>query len=195
MEKNEMTPEKSLQIISEAIARSRKDFEKSAGTPLIIWGTTVLFFSLIIWLLLKESGDARWNYLWFGIPAIGLPISRIVLKGREKNEPENFISSTLAHIWITYGIFATTLAATFVLITPQQTSSIGILTAALMGFAAVMTGMVLKNRIIIVGGFIIGIGCTVALFFMDGWDSSLLFAAAAVINLIVPGAIMNKKAK
>ena len=44
MEANSMTPEKSLQIISEAIAKSRRDFEKNAGTPLVTWGVIVLLF-------------------------------------------------------------------------------------------------------------------------------------------------------
>lgn len=36
MESNELNPEKSLQIISEAIRRSRREFEKNAGTPIAI---------------------------------------------------------------------------------------------------------------------------------------------------------------
>lgn len=36
METNELTPEKSLQIINEAIEKSRKDFEKNSGSPMII---------------------------------------------------------------------------------------------------------------------------------------------------------------
>ena len=36
METNEMTPEQSLQVISDAIAKSRKDFERKAGTPMIL---------------------------------------------------------------------------------------------------------------------------------------------------------------
>ena len=63
MENLEMTPEKSLKIISEAISRSRKDFEKSAGTPLVIWGAIVLAYSIAIWILLKNTGNINWNYL------------------------------------------------------------------------------------------------------------------------------------
>ena len=36
METNEMTPVKSLQIINEAIEKSRRDFEQDAGTPMIV---------------------------------------------------------------------------------------------------------------------------------------------------------------
>jgi uncharacterized membrane protein (DUF106 family) len=63
MEANDMTPEKSLQLISEAISKSRRDFEKNSGTPMIIWGITLMVFSLIIWLILRTTGNPLWN-LW-----------------------------------------------------------------------------------------------------------------------------------
>lgn len=63
MEANDMTPEKSLQLISEAISKSRRDFEKNSGTPMIIWGITLMVFSLIIWLILRTTGNPLWNLL------------------------------------------------------------------------------------------------------------------------------------
>lgn len=192
MEKENMTPEKSLQIISEAIARSRRDFEKNAGTPLITWGCIVLVFSILVWFMLRETNNANWNFLWFGIPIIGFPLTRTQLKGEQKESATGFISKTLGHIWIMYGIFATVLATAFAFIAPHYS---GFLTAVLLGFAATMTGVILKNNYITAGGILTGTCCTIALFFVGKWDASLLFAIAAIINLIIPGTIMNKKAK
>ena len=58
-----------------------------------------------------------------------------------------------------------------------------------------MTGIILKNNYITAGGLITGIGCTIALFFVERLDASLLFGVAALLNLIIPGFMMNKKAK
>ena len=80
-----MTPEKSLQIISEAIAKSRRDFEKNAGTPLVTWGVIVLLFSILVWFILQETGNMNWNLLWFGIPVVGWPVSLIQSKGKKKD--------------------------------------------------------------------------------------------------------------
>ncbi len=187
-----MTPEKSLQIISEAIAKSRRDFEKNAGTPLVTWGCIVFTFSLLIWFILKETNNANWNFLWFGIPVVGWPLSLITSKGEKKELSATFISNLVGNIWIVYGIFATLLATAFAFIRPEFS---GYLTAVLLGFAATMTGIALKNNYITAGGLITGIGCTIALFFVERWDAALLFAAAAILNLIIPGYIMNKKAK
>lgn len=192
METNNMTPEKSLQIISEAIAQSRRDFEKNAGTPLITWGWIVLVFSVLIWFMLRETNDAKWNFLWFGIPIVGWPLTRTLIKGKQENTATSFISKTVGYIWIIYGIFATTLATAFAFIAPGYCSFI---TAVLLGYAATMTGVILKNNYITIGGIITGIGCTIALFHIEKWDAALLFAIAATLNLIIPGYVMNKKAK
>ena len=192
MEANSMTPEKSLQIISEAIAKSRRDFEKNAGTLLVTWGVIVLLFSILVWLILQETGNMNWNLLWFGIPVVGWPVSLIQSKGKKKEVASTFIGKTLGNIWIIYGIFATVLSATFVIIEP---AFCGFLTAVLLGFAATMTGIILKNNYITAGGLITGIGCTIALFFVERLDASLLFGVAALLNLIIPGFMMNKKAK
>ena len=191
MENNTMNPEKSLHIINEAIEKSRKDFEKDAGTPMVIWGTVVLLFSTAVWIMLKYTGNPAWNFLWFGIPVIGWPLSSILLKGKCRNRGKSFISRTLGQIWVAYGIFATVLSAVFAFMAPQFT---GYITAVLLGFAAVMTGLILKNRYITAGGYITGLGCTIAIFFSQNEFIPLYFAAASVLNLIVPGIMMNKTA-
>ena len=192
MEANSMTPEKSLQIISEAIAKSRRDFEKNAGTPLVTWGVIVLLFSILVWFILQETSNMNWNLLWFGIPVVGWPLSMLLSKGKQRESNTTFISKTLGQIWVAYGIFATVLSAAFTFIEP---SLIGFMTAVLLGFAATMTGIILKNNYITAGGLITGIGCTIALFFVESLDATLLFGVAAILNLIIPGYMMNKKAK
>ena len=191
METNELTPEKSLQIINEAIEKSRKDFEKNSGSPMIIWGSVVLIFSIVILLLLKMTGNLSWNFLWFGIPVLGWPLSSLLLKGKCKNGGKSFISNTIGQVWITYGIFATVLSVVFAFMAPQFT---GYITAVLLGFSAVMTGLILKNGYITAGGFITGLGCTVALFFSNNEIIPLFFAIASILNLIIPGIMMNKRA-
>lgn len=191
METNELTPEKSLQIINEAIEKSRKDFEKNSGSPMIIWGSVVLIFSIVVLLLLKMTGNLSWNFLWFGIPVLGWPLSSLLLKGKCKDGGKSFISNTIGQVWITYGIFATVLSVVFAFMAPQFT---GYITAVLLGFSAVMTGLILKNGYITAGGFITGLGCTVALFFANNEIIPLFFAIASILNLIVPGIMMNKRA-
>lgn len=192
METKEMTPEQSLQVISDAIAKSRRDFEKNSGTPMIIWGAVVIAFSFAVWYLTKSTENVLWNFLWFGVPVVGVALTSLLLKDRCRENTGNFISRSIGQIWIVYGVFATVLSAAFSIMAAHQ--YIGYITAVLLGFAAVMTGIFLKNRFVTAGGFITGIGCTIALFLVQQADSTLFFAAAAVLNLLVPGIMMNRKA-
>lgn len=190
MENKEMTPEMSFKIISDAIAKSRKDIEKNGGTPLIAWGIIVVVFSFIIWMLLRKTGNPEWNFLWFSIPIAGWPVNSIITKKNSTSAGKSFINRILGQIWMSYGIFATVLAAAFAFINPMQ---IGYIIAVLLGYASTMTGLILKNNFIIVGGFITGIGCTLGLFYVQVYDATLFFAVAAVLNLIVPGIMLNRK--
>lgn len=190
METGNMTPERSLQIINDAIEKSRKDFEKDAGSPMIIWGAVVLVFSLAVCVMLNMTGNLTWNFLWFGIVVVGWPLSAVLLKGKCRKGGKSFISRTVGQVWISYGIFATVLSTVFAFVAPQFT---GYITTVLLGFAAVMTGFVLKNNYITAGGFLTGIGCTIALFFTPVEFTPLFFTIASILNLIVPGIMMNKK--
>ena len=190
METKEMTPEKSLQVISDAIAKSRRDFEKDAGTPMILWGAVVLVFSILIWILLRTTGNNMWNCLWFGIPVAGWPLSHFFLKGKEVKGAKNFVNDTITQIWITYGIFAVVIALALMFLAPEH---IGAITMALLGYGTAMTGMVLKNSFITAGGFITGICGVVAIFLLKTVDATAIFAVAAIVSLILPGIMMNRK--
>ena len=57
-----------------------------------------------------------------------------------------------------------------------------------------MTGAILKNSYIAVGGLITGIGGAVAMSLLHTNDYALIFAAASVVSMILPGVMMNRKA-
>ena len=72
-DKNGLSVEKSLEIISEAINNSRQDFQRRGGTAMLIWGTTVILVSGIVLLGLTLSDNNHlWNLAWFLIPFIGV---------------------------------------------------------------------------------------------------------------------------
>lgn len=190
MKTNEMTPEQSLQVISDAISRNRKDFEKNAGSPMVLWGVVVLLFSIVIWVLLRATENHMWNFLWFGIPVAGWPLSHFCLKGKCVKGAKNFINDSIAQIWMGYGIFATAIALLMAFIAPQH---IGPIMIAMLGYGTFMTGMLLKNKYIIAGGIITGIAGAVLLYVLMTYDSALVFSVAAIVSLLLPGIMLNRK--
>lgn len=191
METKELTPEKSLEIISDAITKGRREFERNSGTPMIFWGCIVLVFSIVIWMILKQTENPLWNFLWFGVPVIGWPLSLICIKDTGIKGAKNFINETVKQVWTGYGIFATAIAAIQGCMAPQYIAPVII---AMLGYGTFLTGTILKNRYIVAGGLITGIGGTYSLLVFNTYDATLIFTAAAIVSLIIPGIMMNRKA-
>ena len=190
METNEMTPERSLQIISDAIAKSRRDFEQNGGRPMILWGIVVFVFSVLTWGVVKLAGDASWYMLWFGVPVVGIALTSLLI-GKDRPKPaKNFTTQIFVHVWTIYGIFATALAIAFSILAPE---CIAFAIVILMGFSTAMMGLILNSNWIVAGGLVTGIACPILLFLVKSEDLNLLFALIALVDLIIPGVMMNRK--
>ena len=185
-----MTTEKSLQIIGDAIAKSRRDFEKNAGKPMILWGVIVMIFSVLTWGVFRLTGDPVWFSLWFGVPLVGYPLTLLIVKKDKNKTTKNFVNQTLGQVWGIYGIFATALAVALSFIDP---SLIAFAIAVLMGFATAVTGLILKNSWFVVGGLVTGIACPVILSLVHSADLNLMFAAIALVDLLIPGLFINRR--
>ena len=190
METNEMTPERSLQIISDAIAKSRRDFEQNGGRPMILWGIVVFVFSVLTWGVVKLTGDASWYMLWFGVPVVGIALTSLLIGKDRPNPAKNFTTKIFVHVWTIYGIFATALAIAFSILAPEY---IAFATVILMGFSTAMMGLILNSNWIVAGGLVTGIACPILLFLVKSEDLNLLFALIALVDLIIPGVMMNRK--
>ena len=185
-----MTTERSLQIIGDAIAKSRRDFERNAGKPMILWGTIVMLFSILTWGVFRLTGDPVWFCLWFGVPLVGYPLTMLIVKKDKNKTTKNFVNQTLGQVWGIYGIFATALAVAFFFIDPTY---IAFAIALLMGFATAVSGLILKNTWFMVGGLVTGIGCPIILTLVHSADLNLMFAAIALVDLLIPGLFINRR--
>lgn len=205
MEINELTPEKSLQIISESIRKSRRDFEKDAGKPLIIWGLSVLFISFVVWLTWKITDNPAYNLIWFSTIIVWI-IFAIVQKKKDKGiKARNFLGEMIGYVWISYGIFAIGLSVVICLISQVYVDSpvsiksmsqfLTLIFCVLLGFSALITGILVKNKSIIFAGLIIGLGSPVAYYYLDGADLTLMMSIASFFTLLIPGIILNIQSK
>lgn len=187
-----LSAEKSLQLITEMIEKSRRDFERNSGNPMIIWGSVVLVFAIAVWFMISRTSNPYWNYLWFGIPVAGYLIEFIVRRNR-KNEKKavNFINSTIGKIWIFYGLISV-LTALVLVFSDRFAGLITPLVVLLLGFSTALTGAIIKNTAITAGGVITAVGGSY-LYLAGGLDASLVIGTAAVVALIIPGIMINIK--
>lgn len=191
MEPNkEMTPQQSLQLISETFNNSRKEILRDSAKYFMLWGALLTVVSLVIYLLCYLTGRPDWNFLWFAMPVIGYPLA--VLMGKyNKAIPQNEVSKMLGNVWGVFGAFAITLSIIAIFLVPMRVSLIIVI---IMGLAECMSGVLLKNWPIIIAGFLLGVGGAVFAILVKSEAQLLIFTLGGVL-LLVTGFIMKLQYK
>ena len=191
MEQNkEMTAQQSLQIISETFNNSRKEILRGGAKYFMLWGALLTLTSLVVYLLWHFTGKPQWNFLWFAMPVIGYPAAALMGK-YNKAVPQNEVSKMLSAVWGVFGAFAITLSAVAVFLVPMHVTLIIVI---LLGLAECMSGVLLKNWPIIIGGFLLGVGGAVFAMLVKNHAQLLIFTLGGIL-LLVTGFIMKLQHK
>lgn len=190
-QKNEMTAQQSLNIISEMINESRRTILQSSAKHFMLWGSLLIVVSLVIYWLWQSSGSPVWNVVWFVMPALGFPMVRI-LERKESDIPQSKINMNIGLIWLTYCIFAVCISVIAMLWIPMN---ITLILVVLVGFAEAISGFLLKNWAITISGFIIGIGGAVMASLLAAGAEQLLIFTVCGIMLVITGLIIKSQYK
>lgn len=205
MEQNkEMTAQESLKIITETMNKNRQDIVRHGGKYFVLWGILLTVFSILVYFFWKTTGHAVWCNLWFGMPLVGLPLSRWIGSKEKVVSAENTISRINTGIWRAFGIFACTLSLFTVCYAFTGTTNLsglvlaGSLTASivlLFGLAETISGIALKNWTIKIAGWLTGIG-GVAIYYivMEGAEQMFIFTLAGIV-LAATGLIVKYQYK
>ena len=199
-----MTASESLKLITETMNNNRKEIVRHSGKYFVMWGILLFVFSLLVYCLWKTTGKAVWNNLWFALPAIGFPLARF-LKSRETVvSAENYISRINGGIWASFGLFACSVALFSVLYdifgdSPISAIVVGAgLTAnivLLFGLAETISGIVLKNTVIKIAGWVTGIGGAVIYYITGAEVEQMLIFTFAGLVLAATGSIVKYQYK
>lgn len=166
---NNMTAERSLEIITAQIAQSRKDVSKDVGLSLYIAGLCTMGTAIIIGTCTLLTNNGIFYLLYFALPFVIWGASHYV-KRNQAPVPSSFIGSMVARTWLTFAIFALSFfvfanlfdhlvartsspdVAVRLMIQPFRTILL------LMGMCVTITGYILKSRWLVWCGIIGGIG-------------------------------------
>ena len=204
MEENKnLTAERSLEIIRESIERSQRTITRNSALPMIWWGVCVVAFSFIIAYLWANHGGPVWNVLWFVMWIIGWAGDWLIAK-RNETVPSTFVGKTIGQVWATFGIFCGTIGFIFGLvgggILPMElivsknvliVASITSVISLCFGIATTITGLIIRNRVIQICGFIAGLGGFFGALHFPDHRQLFVMAAVAIVGLIVPGIIVR----
>lgn len=201
-EKANLTAERSLEIITEQIERSRNVVAKDTGQLLYLSGLATMGIAVIVALVNGLSASPLGQLLWLVLPIIIWLIMRIHDR-KQVQAPVSLVGTLVRKTWWTFGwivlgfyLFAliwnilvlrlydnlTTATQAMVAITP--------VIILLMGMAVAITGHILKRRWLVLFG-ILG-GLLVAICEYSGVIRAIIVYSVAsvktiiVLNLITP---------
>ena len=180
MEENmNMTAERSLEIITEQIAQSRKAVSKSTGQSLYVAGFCTMAMAMavaIVNIIAMNNGFTPIGHLlWFLLPVIIWLAMRSINK-KQAHAPVNLVSSLVGKTWWTFaalvlGFFILAslwnvliirwLSSDPMVIVSQQVAITPVI-ILLMGMAISITGHILKSKWLvwfgIIGSLVVAVG-------------------------------------
>ena len=205
MEDKKLTEKESLEVITSMIARTKVRYLGS-GNILLMWGYLAVFTSILVWILLAATRQNVWNWLWFAIPVIGMPLTSIMARREKRTDGVVTYSDKItSHLWSIFGV--SEIVLTLICLGFSLFGGIKCWTAMIVytiiaaPFAEIAQGLIVKEKSLTWGG-IVGLAIGMVLVccvtgkipLLANWFMPL-FILFWVVMMIVPGHIINHKAK
>lgn len=195
----EMTAERSIEIIRNAIERNRHDTNRCAGVPLVMWGTLCFFTAMVVGHLANATGNNLWQLLWLAAGAAGW-VGQGVLSRRAEAGAIGFVGNVVGMIWLAFAVFC---FSTFIVgaLAVHVRAQLGFgsegvplpitpVIIMMMGVCAMIMGLVLRNAWITTGAIVSGVVCAAFAMALPGAYAMIALAVASVLELVVPGVVI-----
>ena len=190
MEDKKLNEKESLELITQMIRNTKFKMAKNAGMPFLAWGYMTTVLSLLVWFLLRETGNYNWQFLWFLLPAVAFPIS--LWSQRKKQEmAKTYIDRIVGYVWIVFGLSGFLISCVSIV---YWTMPIFFVILLMMGMGTTLTGMIVNMKVVTIGG-ILGAMSSLGCLYVDKFDQILIFAFAFIFMMIIPGHYLNRVAK
>lgn len=205
MEDRKLTEKESLEVITSMIARTKARYIGN-GNILAMWGYLAVSVSLLVWILLASTRQNAWNWLWFAIPVIGMPVTSVMSR-REKRTfgAVTYSDKVTSSLWTIFGVSQIILALIclgFALIGGINCWGAMLVYPLLVApCAEIAQGLIVKERCLIWGGVagmaagMVTVCCVAGGIPLSANWFMPLFILVWVAMMIVPGHILNHKAK
>lgn len=205
MEERKLTEKESLEVITLMIARTKAKYLGS-GNILLMWGYLIAIISILTWGLLATTHHNAWNWLWFAIPLIGCPATAVMSRKEQRaNGVTTCFDKITSRMWTIFAVSEMVLSLVCI-----GFAFIGDVDcwAAMLAYSLILApgteiaqGLIFKENSLIYGGaagLVVGIVTTCCIAggipLEANWYMPL-FILAWVCMMIIPGHIINSKAK
>ena len=189
MEAGKLSPEKSLELITQVITQARNRFEEN-GFIYMFWGVLTAIASISQFVLLKnEYYDINW-YPYFIMP-IGAIYSGFYFSKKHKKTKQNQISKLISALWIVLSLNMMILGFLFANSLKENLIPISLI---LLSIGVLVSGTSIKSKLLIFSGVIINISAILC--FKISWIyQPLLMGIVSIVAILIPGIVLMVKNK
>lgn len=204
MEEKQLTPEESMVLIGRMIDASKRRVAVPDLRISVMWAALSVATAAAVWLLWQLTGDVRFNFVWFAIPVIGIPLN-ILLADRSERPVKTYVDRIcegVGKILCALPICLTVLCLAFQWSGyPQAWLTFFFFAFIVVGFGAAMQGIVLEEKSYLFGGlfsmltgFVVAAAAVSGLPLRMGWMIPL-YMLCFVLMFLVPAIVIRRKLK
>lgn len=203
MEEKKLTEKESLELITQMINSSKQKMEVGNGNQFLYWGYCTAILSVVLFSLIKLTDSFIWTWGWMLLFGVWPLISY-----KKRQNPTGVVTYTdkvINQVWYVLGwMFAFTFitSGAIEMLLFQQANFITMLPLSLLyaGIGVSITGIIIQEKWMIYSPIVAFIICIYMLTMLIHNESITLlwylyFGLAFVIMMIIPGHILNHKAK
>ena len=207
MEEKMLTEKESLALIAGMIQKTKQRTGLDSGTPLLLWGYTTAITAVLVFAALMLTRSHKSMMLWFLIPLVGWPLQhRFVSRKKETlGEAKSYTDIISGRIWLFTSLselIAFAICAAFACFGHHCVwIMMFIYSLIAVGSASTAQGIIIRENSLVAGGLVgvagglVVTACKIALIPLNAAWVMPLFIACFVMMTIVPGHIINRKAR
>lgn len=183
-----MYPKESLEIIARMMNDTRLNVMRNSYAPLLVWGWVSFGVSMLIYWARVLTGRPYWDFAWFLIPLIGMPLLQYV-RPKSIGMP-TAISRSLGNIWKMLTILTVIFSVSSFIVTFNVLSVILLILA----IGSFITGELIGFPFLKYSS-IPGFMLAASLWWVTGIFQIVIFGIAMVIMMIIPAYRIKQELK
>ena len=184
METDKLSPEKSLELITQVITQARNKFEEN-GFIYMFWGILITITSISQFILLKNE---YYNISWYPylLMPIGAIYSTIYYSKKKGKSKQNLISKMISTLWIVLSINMMILGFLFGNNLKENLIPIILI---LLSIGTIVSGTSIKSKLLLYSGIFIALSAFTG-FYIERIYQPLLMGLVSIITIFFPGIIL-----
>lgn len=196
MEEKKLNEKESLELITRMIQNTRRNLDTGSGNLFLVWGYVGALLTLAVLAGVYFTKNPGWMWGFWGVPIIGYLLTYLLMRKRQK-ATKSYIDKVLMQVWMILG-----LVCMMIVLMATNTERFEIilpLCAVVMSLGSIITGCIIRYTMFLVFpvlGLVWGMKSLFdALTQGTSYVSLLWFVAIVVFAMIIPGHILNYRAR